>query len=222
MDQSEFDIGAADLPQRGGRSQALVRVIDSALPDALVRRARAAISRLGRERLRSSYFTTFWLPRDVAPAHALEEAVLALWKLARPRGCAGAEWWIGRSHTTRIPLEFHFDQDVKGRLRRHPRLSSVFFFNPVRGGQLAVTDQVPGSGAATRLETVAPRRNRYAVFAGNLLHGVLDARGRTPGRRLPGPAGRLRVTLVVNSWERRPTGVPTWNESGIYRPLRGR
>jgi hypothetical protein len=220
MDQSEFDIGAADLPQRGGRSQALVCVIDAALPDALVRRARAAISRLGRERLRSSYFTTFWLPRGVPPAHALEEAVLALWKLAGPRGCAGAEWWIGRSHTTRIPLEFHFDQDVRGRLRSHPRLSSVFFFNPVRGGQLAVTDQVPGSGAPTRLETVAPRRNRYVVFAGNLLHGVLDARGRSPGRRLPGPAGRLRVTLVVNYWERRPTDVPTWNESGIYRSLR--
>jgi hypothetical protein len=220
MDQSEFDIGAADLPQRGGGSQALVRVIDAALPDALVRRARAAISRLGRERLHSSYFTTFWLPRGGAPAHALEEAVLALWKLARPRGCAGAEWWIGRSHTTRVPVEFHFDQDVKGRLRRHPRLSSVFFFNPVRGGQLAVTDQVPGGGTATRLETIAPRRNRYAVFAGNLLHGVLDARGRSPGRRLPGPAGRLRVTLVVNYWERRPADVPTWNESGIYRSLR--
>ena len=199
-----------------------MRVIDAALPDPLVRRARAAITRLGRERLRSSYFTTFWLPRGVAPAHVVEEAALALWKLARPRGCAGAEWWIGRSHTTRIPLEFHFDQDVKGRRRRHPRLSSVFFFNPVRGGQLAVTDQIPGGGAATRLETIAPRRNRYAVFPGNLLHGVLDARGRSPGRRLPGPAGRLRVTLVVNYWERRPTDVPTWDESGIYRSLRRR
>ena len=199
-----------------------MRVIDAALPDALVRRARAAVSRLGRERLRSSYFTTFWLPRGVSPAHVVEEAALALWKLARPRGCAGAEWWIGRSHTTRIPLEFHFDQDVKGRQRRHPRLSSVFFFNPVRGGQLAVTDQIPGGGAATRLETIPPRRNRYAVFPGNLLHGVLDARGRSPGRRLPGPAGRLRVTLVVNYWERRPTDVPTWDESGIYRSLRRR
>jgi len=85
-----------------------------------------------------------------------------------------------------------------------------------------VTDQVPGRGAATRLETIAPRRNRYAVFAGNLLHGVLDARGRTPGPRFPGPAGRLRVTLVVNYWERRPTDVPIWSESGIYRPLRRR
>jgi hypothetical protein len=221
MDQS-FDIGSADLPQRGQRSQALVRVIDGALPAALVRRARAAIARIGTERLRQSYFTTFWLPKGVPAAHPVEEAVLELWRLARPRGCTGAEWWIGRAHTTRIPVEFHFDQDVKGRTLRHPRLSSVFFFNAVRGGQLAVTDQVPGSGDARRLETVAPKRNRYAMFRGNLMHGVLDARGSTPGLRLPGPPGRMRVTLVVNYWERRPSGVPLWSESGVYRLLRAR
>src|SRR5919201_6201750 len=175
MDQSAFDIDAADLPQRGRRSQALVRVIDDALPDALVRRARAAIARLGSERLRQSYFTTFWLPRGSRAAHPVEEAVLALWRLARARGCAGAEWWIGRAHTTSIPVEFHFDHDVKGHRRRHPLVSSVFFFNAVRGGQLAVTDQTPGKASASRLETVVPRRNRYAIFAGNLLHGVLDA-----------------------------------------------
>jgi len=196
-----------------------VRVIEAALPPPLVRRAREAIARIGSERLRQSYFTTFWLPRRAAPAHAVEEAVLALWPLAGARRCAGAEWWLGRAYTTDLPVEFHFDQDVKGRHRRHPRLSSVFFFNPVRGGQLAVTDQVPTSRTAMRLETVAPRRNRYAIFAGNLLHGVLDARGRTPGKRVQGPRGRLRVTLVVNYWDRRPTGVPTWAESGIYRGL---
>ncbi|OLD09392.1 MAG: hypothetical protein AUI90_04295 [Deltaproteobacteria bacterium 13_1_40CM_3_69_14] len=207
------------MPQRGSRSQALVRVIEAALPPPLVRRAREAIARIGSERLRQSYFTTFWLPRRAAPAHAVEEAVLALWPLAGARRCAGAEWWLGRAYTTDLPVEFHFDQDVKGRHRRHPRLSSVFFFNPVRGGQLAVTDQVPTSRTAMRLETVAPRRNRYAIFAGNLLHGVLDARGRTPGKRVQGPRGRLRVTLVVNYWDRRPTGVSTWAESGIYRGL---
>ena len=196
-----------------------MRVIEAALPPPLVRRAREAIARIGSERLRQSYFTTFWLPRRAAPAHAVEEAVLALWPLAGARRCAGAEWWLGRAYTTDLPVEFHFDQDVKGRHRRHPRLSSVFFFNPVRGGQLAVTDQVPTSRTAMRLETVAPRRNRYAVFAGNLLHGVLDARGRTPGKRVQGPRGRLRVTLVVNYWDRRPTGVSTWAESGIYRGL---
>src|SRR5213080_2076555 len=210
MDQSEFDIGSADLPQRGRRSQALVRVIEAALPLPLVRRAREAILRLGSERLQQSYFTTFWLPRGSVPAHAVEEAVIALWRLAGARRCDGAEWWLGRAYTTDIPVEFHFDEDVKGRRRRHPRLSSVFFFNSVRGGQLAVTDQRPGMREATRLETVKPRRNRYALFAGDLLHGVLDARGRTPGRPLAGPRGRLRVTLVVNYWRERPTGVPSW------------
>src|SRR5207248_3010313 len=126
MDQSEFDMGAADLPQRGSRSQALVRVIEAALPLPLVRRAREAIVRLGSERLRQSYFTTFWLRRGSVPAHAVEEAVIALWRLAGARRCDGAEWWLGRAYTTDIPVEFHFDEDVKGRRRRHPRLSSVF------------------------------------------------------------------------------------------------
>jgi hypothetical protein len=62
---------------------------------------------------------------------------------------------------------------------------------------------------ATRIESVKPRRNRYALFAGNLLHGVM-----------PGPRGRLRVTLVVNFWAARPTGVPSWEESNVYRALR--
>jgi len=198
-----------------------VRVIEAALPLPLVRRAREAIVRLGSERLRQSYFTTFWLPRGSVPAHAVEEAVIALWRLAGARRCDGAEWWLGRAYTTDIPVEFHFDEDVKGRRRRHPQLSSVFFFNSVRGGQLAVTDRVPTSQAAMRLETVAPRRNRYAIFAGNLLHGVLDARGRTPRKRVHGARGRLRLTLVVNYWDRRPTCVPTWTESGVYRGLGG-
>lgn len=197
----------------------MVRVIDAALPELLVRRARAAIARLGSERFRQSYFTTFWLPRGAAPAHAVEEAVIALRRLAGVRGDAGAEWWIGRTYTTQVPIEFHFDEDVKGRARRHPIVSSVFFFNSVRGGHLAVTDAGPGR-EPQRLEAVKPRRNRYAIFRGDLLHGVLDARGRTPSRPLPGPRGRLRITLAVNYWKVPPRSVPRWWESRIYRNLR--
>jgi len=205
-----------------------VRVADGALPADLLRRVRRAIGRLGVHRLRESYFTTFWLRRGAPPAHAVEEAVLALWRLAAPGPrCAGAEWWIGRSYTTEVPIGFHFDQDVKGpRGLRHPLLSSVLFFNRVRGGHLAVTDQRAGPSGEPRplltgaMQTVAPRRNRYAVFDGGLFHGVLDARGRAPGRRLPGPRGRLRITLVVNFWQQRPTAVPRWNESRAYRALR--
>src|SRR6267142_2849288 len=105
MDQSEFDICSGDLPQRGRGSQDLVRIIDSALPANLVRRARAVIGRLGRERLRSSYFTAFWLPGRARPAHPVEEAVLALWKLARPRGCRVVDRArLHYAHPGRVPL----------------------------------------------------------------------------------------------------------------------
>lgn len=204
-----------------------MRVVESALDERVVRRARRAIARLGRSGLRQSYFTTFWLGRGERPANAVEEAVAALWSIAAPgRRCAGAEWWIGRSYTTEVPVGFHFDQDVRAaRGLRHPLLSSVFFFNRVRGGQLAITDQRAGpSGEPVprqpgALQVIAPRRNRYAVFDGRLFHGVLDARGRTPGARLQMPRGRLRVTLVVNFWAMRPTAVPRWRDSRAYRAL---
>ncbi len=195
-----------------------------------MRRARAEIARLGNQRLRESYFTTFWLAKGSAPANAIEEAVLALREIAGAQSAggdpaagdsAGAEWWIGRSYTTALPIGFHFDEDVKGARARHPRISSVFFFNSVRGGQLAITDQRPHLREATRLQAVKPRRNRYAIFDGDLLHGVLDAAGRTPGpRALAGPRGRLRITLVVNFWRLRPSDVPCWNESRRYPALR--
>lgn len=207
----------------------LARVVEGALDDRLVTRARRAIARLGTRGLRQSYFTTFWLPRGELPANAVEEAVQVLWRIAAPgRRCTGAEWWIGRSYTTEVPVEFHFDQDVRGsRGLRHPLLSSVFFFNRVRGGQLAVTDQRAGPSGrpvprqANTLEAIRPRRNRYAIFDGALLHGVLDARGHTPGAKLAGARGRLRVTLVVNFWAKRPTGVPRWRDARAYRALGG-
>jgi hypothetical protein len=217
MDHSGVDI-AGDLPQRGIRSQALVRVIDAALADDLVAEARRAVARLRETRLRQSYFTTFWLAREAVPRNSVERAVRALEKLARPRRFAGAEWWIGRSYTNDVPIEFHFDEDVRGTVKKHPSLSSVFFFNRVRGGQLAVTDARPGQSPA-RLEAIKPRRNRYAIFKGDLLHGVLDRDGNTPRRKLPGPRGRLRVTLVVSFWTERPSKVPAWSESKLYRAL---
>jgi len=215
---------------RGAPAGELVRVRDGALDDALVRRARLAIARLGTGRMRESYFTTFWLAPGELPENPVEEAVLALWRLAGPGlRCAGAEWWIGRSYTTNVPVGFHFDQDVRSRRGlRHPQLSSVFFFNRVRGGQLAVTDQRAGRGGQPRpavageLQVVAPRRNRYALFDGGLFHGVLDARGRAPGRKLPGSRGRLRITLVVNFWDRRPARVPRWRDARAFRALAGR
>lgn len=211
------------------RAKALARVVEPALDERLVQRARRAIARLGTIGLKQSYFTTFWLGRGEEPANAVEEAVQSLWRAAAPgSSCAGAEWWVGRSYTTAVPVGFHFDQDVRAeRGLRHPLFSSVFFFNRVRGGHLAITDQRAGPSGQpvpaqpSALEAIAPRRNRYAIFDGGLFHGVLDARGRTPGARLRTPAGRLRVTLVVNFWARRPTAVPRWRDTRAYRALGG-
>lgn len=215
------------MPHRSRPPQGLLLLrADRAAPPALVRAARRSIARLPRRILADSYFHTFWLPAPAARAksparHPLERLVEHLASLAAPGPwCAGLEWWVGRAHTDALPIGFHFDQDVKARRGfRNPRLSSVFFFNRVRGGQLAVTDQVAGPGGAPRpavaraLEVVDPRPNRFVVFPGDLLHGVLDERGRPPGP-IRGPGrGRLRVTLVVNFWERRPTAVPELEEA---------
>ena len=190
------------------------------MPGALVSLARRAIALLPASGLRQSYFTTFWLPREALTGalSPIERLVAQLWPLAKPPAeCTGVEWWVGRAYTNALPIGFHFDQDVKARRSfRHPLLSSVFFFNRVRGGQLAVTDQVAGARGqpvppiAGALDTVKPRRNRYVVFRGDRFHGVLDAAGRAPTGRARAPAGRLRITLVVNFWNRRPTSVPTF------------
>ena len=227
------------MPHRSGGSQAgtltkvLAKVIEEAAPPALVARAARLFGRLGEQRMKEGYFTTFWLPQGAEPAHAFEELAISL----RPHGFAyarkaareitGLEWWLGRSYTNQVPLGFHFDLDVQGRgAVRYPVVSSVFFFNEVKGGQLAITDQRPGArgkpvpAQPTQLETVAPAPNRYALFDGQLFHGVLDARGQVPGRPLPGPRGRMRRTLVINYWSERPSEVPEWGASRAYRALR--
>jgi hypothetical protein len=101
----------------------------------------------------------------------------------------------------------------------------VLFLNRVRGGALAVTREPPCDDNPARapeklaLDLAAPRPNRFVVFRGDLTHGVLDANNRVPEGRLPG-TGRLRVALILNWWRKRPTGVPTYLESGVYGALR--
>ena len=241
------------MPQRSRGSQAgshaqtqpapLATVIDAAAPTALVSRAARLFTRLGTQRMKEGYFTTFWLPLRTQPVHAaataaanaFEGLALALLPHALAKAGPGAErivgleWWLGRSYTNRVPLGFHFDLDVKGKgAVRYPLVSSVFFFNRVRGGQLAITDQRPDArGRAvpqqpTRMEAIVPKPNRYVLFAGELFHGVLDANGHVPGKPLAVPPGRMRRTLVINYWAARPSDVPAWGESRAYRVLRER
>ena len=68
-------------------------------------------------------------------------------------------------------------------------------------------------------DLIAPRPNRLVWFDGSLTHGVLDGENQVPGRKQRS-AGELRLTVVMNWWTRRPLGVPSFAEVGVYAALR--
>ncbi|KAJ1552411.1 hypothetical protein HK405_011425, partial [Cladochytrium tenue] len=135
-----------------------------------------------------------------------------------------AEWWAhARPHAHGHQL--HFDSADEGRERvgplsrpRHPIVSSVLYLGmdpdppqlaagEAAGGDGAslyvdevgaptlVTNQRIGDPLADRGWLVFPKVNRYAVFDGSVLHGVI------PGRACaPFPAWR-RVTFMVAFWD---------------------
>jgi hypothetical protein len=210
--------------------------IDGALPAGLFRRLAGAVRALGSEGLRDTYQTAFWFDLG-APACVVEEAVLALRPRARAarvalagRGgpLAGVEWWLSRMRTSDVQVDFHQDRDevLFGRAGRTrcPALGSVLFLNRCRGGALAVTAQPADDANPARAplpfdgDLVRPWPNRLALFPGDAVHGVLDARGEVPQRRLR-PATPLRLALVMNWWGARPEGRPRFQEAGVYRAL---
>jgi hypothetical protein len=209
----------------------LAVVLDGALPAGLFRRLAGAVRALGTEGLRRTYQTAFWFDLG-APGCIAEEAILALrprvWG-ARPGRLAGVEWWLSRMRTTDVQVDFHQDRDevLFGRTGRTrcPAQGSVLFLNRCRGGALAVTAQPADEANPARAplpfdgDLVRPRPNRLALFPGDATHGVLDARGDVPHRRLA-PAAPLRLALIMNWWRARPEGRPRFAEAGVYAALR--
>ena len=212
---------------------ALVAVKDAVLPAGLFRRLARAVRALGTERLRDTYQTAFWFDL-AAPSCVAEEAILALRHhaaAALPGRQAGVEWWLSRMRPSDVQVDFHQDRDEvlfgrSGRTRC-PALGSVLFLNRCRGGLLAVTAQAADEANPARAplpfdgDLVRPWPNRLALFPGDATHGVLDARGEVPHRRLR-PAAPLRLALVMNWWRSRPLGRPRFAEAGVYRALRRR
>lgn len=216
----------------------LLSIVDEAVPPALFHELARKVKALGTERLRNTYQTTFWFELEAPPSNVAERTVLALrphldghpeLRTSRRARYLGAEWWLSRMNTHDVRVDFHQDRDEKlalrGGRRVHPITSSVFFLNRVRGGLLAVTRELPNESnpslAPDRhdFDLVAPKPNRFAIFRGDRTHGVLDARNQIPERKLPG-RGELRLALIVNWWDHRPTGVPCFGERRVYRGLR--
>ncbi len=212
----------------------LVTLVDGALPEALFARLLRAVKRVGEERLNAGYQTTFWFDFDEAPSSVVEEAALALRAHvpARVRArAAGVEWWLSRQRTSNVKVDFHRDRDNarfdRTGAERHPLLGSVLYLNRCRGGLLAVTREPPDEHNPARaparhdFDFVTPAPNRYAFFAGGLTHGVLDARNRLPGGRLPRERA-LRLAIAVNYWPRCPEAVPRFAASPHFRRLSSR
>ncbi|ATB29088.1 hypothetical protein [Melittangium boletus] len=209
----------------------LFQLHDTALPGADFTRLWRRVRALGSERLRQTYQTTFWFDLG-EPSNVVEEAILDLRPRVPVKGrLAGVEWWLSRMRTTDVQVDFHQDRDEKLALRGgplvHPRFTSLLFMNRVRGGALAVTRAPPCEDNPSLapdtddFDLAAPRPNRFVCFRGDLTHGVLDAHNQIPDGKLPGTS-RLRVTLVMNWWNQRPTDLPTFAEARVYRSLASR
>ncbi len=208
-------------------TRGLVRLSDDALPGPLFRRLKRAVEALGEQRLRRTYQTTFWFGCESAPSNVVEEAIEQL-RARAPGNFAGVEWWLSRMRTSNVQVDFHRDLDERlaqsGGPQVHPAISSVLFLNRCRGGLLAVTREAPNPENAAMapdnlaLDLVQPLPNRYVWFGGALTHGVLDATNQIPGRRLPREP-KLRLTIAINFWKSRPTGIPRFADRRIYAQL---
>jgi hypothetical protein len=192
-----------------------VRLHRPALPARRFGELRRAFPIAHFERLKAGgfrfYHTTFWYPFDRRGGNVFESVIDALAPLADPPPeVTGAEWWFSVLRTDSTPqwlLPCHFDRNdlaEKDFARiRHPAKASVLFFDAVPYGELVVTDQVlTDKGARPKqprdMRFIRPQRNLYAVFPGQLYHGVIGRMWR------PAKATTLRVSMAVNWWQERP------------------
>jgi len=209
-----------------------------ALPAPLFRRLVRAIKKIGTERLEDSYTTNFWFPLDARPPNNIvEEIILRLSRLVRPGPrCKGAEWWLGRLPYGKS-LSMHFDRDLTLEKRTgqvvHPLWASILYLNRFHSSPTVILDQVLSRDQQSLVppkakfgKTIYPVPNHYVVYPGNLYHGVVtDQATLKPngvsrnGKHSP----NLRLTLLINYWDRRPLLPVCRNYDGsVYQALQER
>jgi hypothetical protein len=195
-----------------------IAVHRDALPISLFRRLLHAVQEIGTERLNESYTTNFWFPLGARPANLVEEIIPRLWALARPGPrCIGTEWWLGRLRYGQS-LALHFDRDMAleqqtGQVA-HPLWSSILYLNRYPSSPTVILDQVLDRGCGALVPAVArngkavdPLPNQYVVYRGDLHHGVvasgaaIESAGQSRNAVQP---SEMRLTLLVNYWDRRP------------------
>ncbi len=175
----------------GASALSRISAIDNAVPAHVIRELRAQIIGSQAQRPKPGDGGTYWYALD-APARLLFEQVIQHLRSYVPRGheLIGAEWWF-RATTTDTGFPFHFDRDEGIRSSIvSPDLASILYLSNA-GGPTVILDATPSRSAAPKSGiALHPRRGRFGMFPGTLLHGVLPARsGRWP-----------RVTMLVNWW----------------------
>lgn len=214
-----------------------INLFEEALPAALFRRLGRAVRAVGTERIEDmgTYNTTFWIPVGVKPTNVVEESVNLLFTMVQPGlECIGMEWWLGRLKRGES-LPFHTDRDRSLRKETgqivHPLWSSILYLNRYPSSPTIVLDQVlspdgnswipPKAESARTLDAVP---NHYVLFRGDLRHGVV---AQSNGQQESGRArevrdtDELRLTLLVNYWDRRPAPPNCRDYDGtIYRAIR--
>lgn len=197
-----------------------INLFEDALPGELFRRLRRAVKSVGAERMEDmgTYNTTFWLPINTKPTNVVEESLHLLFTLVQPGPeCIGMEWWLGRLRRGES-LPFHTDRDRSLRKETgqivHPLWSSILYLNRFPASPTIVLDQVlspdgkswiPPKAECGRTLDAIP--NHYVVFRGDLRHGVVTQEDGTGSRHANGKSAsnELRLTLLVNYWNRRPS-----------------
>src|SRR5467141_244607 len=214
-----------------------IHEITHALPTPLFERLVRAIRMTGTERTENmgSYNTTFWLGRGAQPANIVEECISRLRTFVRsgPQWI-GMEWWLGRLKYGES-LPFHTDRDRSLNKQTgeivHPLWSSILYLNRFPSTPTVVLDQVLGPGGKSWVPPEAKSGksldavpNEYAVFRGDLRHGVVanGAEQKPPGRsRKTKKPPELRLTLLVNYWDKRPMPPNCRDYDGtVYQALR--
>jgi len=189
-----------------------INLFEDALPTSLFDRLVCAVEAVGTERMEEmgSYNTTFWFPLGAGSSNIVEECIAGLWALVQPGStCVGMEWWLGRLKYGES-LSLHTDRDRSLRKQTgqivHPLWSSILYLNRFPSSPTVILDQVLSADGKSWIppqpkygRELEPVPNHYVVFRGDLPDGVV-ANDHSEPEKLPA----LRLTLLVNYWDRRP------------------
>jgi hypothetical protein len=171
--------------------------------------------------LKRSPFFSYVHDLEAPPRTGFDRVLQTLLRHARASGfpraehARYAEWWAHcRPHGVGHQLHFDSDDEGQGGVRNPLVSSALYLSDGGAGGPTLVTDQTMGGRSlARRGWLMLPAENRYLLFDGRLLHGVVPGRGGVGGsQQMVAEGGEpRRVSLMVAFWHsivQRPSRVP--------------